>query len=147
MLIPQLQYIHKVVVVPVVPVVLVQVLEKTVEIPHLQIIKEVDEIPEIQAVQGTQTPESFGFCTCPPGGTGGTVEVVEIGALLPAESAPPLFDTAPVSPDLESLGTAPVRQVAHAEILEMAEIGALLLARWSRSVVEFPVVQSCWFHK
>ena len=70
----QLQCTDDVVDVPAVLVVLdprVQAVEKTVDIPHLQIVNKVVEIPEIQMVQGTQTPESFGFCTCPPGGSGG----------------------------------------------------------------------------
>ena len=69
----QLQYTDDVVDVPAVLVVLDPRCKpwKTVEIPHLQIVKKVVEIPEIQMVQGTQTPESFGFCTCPPSGTGG----------------------------------------------------------------------------
>ena len=46
----------------------------------------------------------FGHWSCAPWGTGGTVEVVEIGALLPAESAPLMFGTAPVSPYLREFG-------------------------------------------
>ena len=110
----------------------VQSVEKTVVIPHLQIIKKVVEIPEIQTVQGTQTPESFGFCTCPPGGTGGTVEVVEIGTLLPAESAPPTRH--PSLQTSESLGTAPVRLVAQAEIFGDGRDRSASSCKVSRSV-------------
>ena len=46
----------------------------------------------------------FGYWTCAPWGTGGTVEVVEIRVFLPAEFAPAMFDTAPVSPDLREFG-------------------------------------------
>merc|ERR1711945_20320 len=97
--IPQLQYVDKVVDVPVVQVVQVpqvQVVEKTVEIPQLQIVEKIVEIPEIQTVQGTQTSESLGTAPVRQVAQAEIVEVVEIGAPLPAESAPPMFVTAPV---------------------------------------------------
>ena len=75
------QKIHKTMEVP-----QVQVVEKTVKIPQLHIVEQIVEVPEIQMVQGT----------CPSGGTSGNWEVLEIGAPLPAESASPIFVTAPV---------------------------------------------------
>merc|ERR1712012_1319198 len=89
--IPQLQYVDKVVDVPE-----VQVVEKTVEIPQLQIVEKIVEIPEIQTVQGTHTSESLGTAPIRQVAPAEIVEVVEIGAPLPAESAPPMFVTAPV---------------------------------------------------
>ena len=70
---------------------LVQVVEKTVEIPQLQTVEKIVAIPEIQTVQGTQTSESLS--TVPFQVAQAEIEVVEIGALLPAKSASPLFVT------------------------------------------------------
>ena len=70
----------------------VQTVEKTVEISQLQIV----EIPEIQTVQGTQTSQSLGTALVRQVTLAEIVEVVEIAAPLPAESAQPLFVTAPV---------------------------------------------------
>merc|ERR1712135_84199 len=85
--IPQLQYVDKVVDVPVVQV---------VQVPQVQIVEKTVEIPEIQMVQGTQTSESLGTAPVRQVAPAEIVEVVEIGAPLPAESAPPMFVTAPV---------------------------------------------------
>merc|ERR1712064_129760 len=85
--IPQMQYIDKVVDVPVVQV---------MQVPQLQVVEKIVEIPEIQTVQGTQTSESLGTAPVRQVAPAEIVEVVEIGAPLPAESAPPMFVTAPV---------------------------------------------------
>ena len=82
-------------VVQVVQVPQVQVVEKTIEIPQLQIIEKSVEIPEIQTVQCTQTSESLGTAPVREVAPAEIVEVVELGPPLPAESAPPMFATAP----------------------------------------------------
>eukprot|EP00450_Noctiluca_scintillans_P004027 CAMPEP_0194502730 /NCGR_PEP_ID=MMETSP0253-20130528/26858_1 /TAXON_ID=2966 /ORGANISM="Noctiluca scintillans" /LENGTH=47 /DNA_ID= /DNA_START= /DNA_END= /DNA_ORIENTATION= len=46
-------------------------------------------------VQGTHTSESLGTAPLRQVAPAEIVEVVEIGAALPAESAPPMFVTAP----------------------------------------------------
>merc|ERR1711945_75660 len=85
--IPQMQYIDKVVDVPVVQV---------MQVPQVQVVEKTVEIPEIQTVQGTQTSESLGTAPVRQVAQAEIVEVVEMGAPLPAESAPPMFVTAPV---------------------------------------------------
>merc|ERR1712064_178886 len=109
--VPQLQFIDKVVDIPVVAqrqIPMVQTVQKTVEIPQLQyidkvvdvpvvqIVEKIVEVPEIQTVQGTQTSESLGTAPVRQVAQAEIVEVVEMGAPLPAESAPPMFVTAPV---------------------------------------------------
>merc|ERR1712135_264711 len=116
------QYIDKVVDVPVVQVMQVpqvQVVEKTVEIPQLQIVEKIVEIPEIQTVQGTQTSESLGTAPVRQVAQAEIVEVVEIGAPLPAESAPPMFVTAPV---LEAPPAPVVEYVAPAPAVTYAPV-------------------------
>ena len=91
-----------------------QAVKKTVEIPHLQIVKKVVEIPEIQTVQGTQTSESLGSGLVRQVAQAEILEMAEIGALLPAVSAPLLFVTAPV---LEAPPVV-VKQVHPAPVVE-----------------------------
>ena len=84
MRIPQQQCIDKVVDDPV------------VHVPQVQIVGKIDEIPEIQTGVGTQTSESFGAAPVSQAAQVENVEAVEIGALIPAESGPPMFVKAPV---------------------------------------------------
>ena len=67
---------------------MVQVEEETVEVPQLQIVEKIVETPEIQMVQ---TSEGFGKAPVLQVAQGEIVEAVVIGALLPAESGPPMF--------------------------------------------------------
>ena len=72
------------------------VVEKTIETPQWQIIEKIVEFPEMQAIQCTQTFESSGTA---PVRQVAPVEIVEVAELVPpfsAESAPPVFVTAPV---------------------------------------------------
>merc|ERR1712107_706044 len=123
--IPQLQYIDKVVDVPVVQV---------VQVPRLQVVEKIVEVPEIQTVQGTQTSESLGTAPVRQVAQAEIVEVVEMGAPLPAESAPPMFVTAPVleappavveyvqpAPVVEYVAPAPAVTFAHATAAPVVE--------------------------
>ena len=67
---------------------------KTVAIPQLQIVEQIVEIPDIQTVHGTQTLDISGTAPVRQVAPAETVEVFEIGELLPAESAPSMFVTA-----------------------------------------------------
>ena len=67
---------------------ILKIIKKTVEGPQLQIVEKTAKTPETQTIQGTRTFESMGTATAR--------QVVEIEASLPAESASPIFDTAPV---------------------------------------------------
>ena len=127
-------------VVQVVQVPQVQVVEKTIEIPQLQTIEKFVDIPEIQTVQSTQYSENLET-------PAEIVEGVEFGPPLPAESAPPMFATAPTvepprvvveyiepSPVVEYVAPAPavtyaalapvveyVRQAENSDIIETNE--------------------------
>ena len=57
----------------------------------MQIVEQIDEIPEIQTELGTQTSESLGAVPVHQAAQVETVEAVEIGAPLLAESGPPMF--------------------------------------------------------
>ena len=86
----QLQCIDKVSDVPVVSVVpapQVQVSEKTVEISQLQAAEKIVETRGTQTIQSTQTSEKLGTAPVCRSTQAEIVEAVEIGALLPAESA------------------------------------------------------------
>ena len=74
----------------------VQIVEKTIEIPQRQIVEKIVEIPEIWTIQGTQTSESLATAPVRQAAPAETVEVVELGPPLSAESAPPVFATAPL---------------------------------------------------
>ena len=94
--IPQQQCIDKVVGDPVVQVPQTQVLEKTVEGPQLQIVELIVETPETQTIQGARTSGSLGIAPVGQVTQAEIREVIEIGASIPAESASPIFVTAPV---------------------------------------------------
>ena len=72
-----------------------QVVEKTIEITLLQTIEKIVDIPEIQTVQSTQSSESLETAPVLKMAPAEKVEGVEFGAPLSAESAPPMFATAP----------------------------------------------------
>ena len=74
----------------------VQVVEKTIEIPQRQIIEKTVEFPEIQAILGTQTFESLGTAPFRQVAPAEIVEVVKLVPPFSAESALPMFVTAPV---------------------------------------------------
>ena len=73
-----------------------QVVEKTVE-GLQQIVEKTAGTPETQTIQGGQTSESSGIALIRQMGQAETVEVIEIGVPLPAESGRPISVTAPVS--------------------------------------------------
>ena len=86
----QLQCIDNVSDIPVVSVVpapQVQVSEKTVEISQLQAAEKIVETRGTQTIQSTQTSEKLGTAPVCRSTQAEIVEAVEIGALLPAESA------------------------------------------------------------
>merc|ERR1711991_1015197 len=76
-------------------------------------------------VQGTQTSESLGTAPVRQVAQAEIVEVVEMGAPLPAESAPPMFVTAPVleapPPVVEYVAPAPAVTYAHATSAPVVE--------------------------
>ena len=69
-----------------------QVVENIVEGPHLLIF---EKTAETQTIQGTQTSESLGTAPVCQVTQAENVDLVEIGAPLLAESAPPIFVAAP----------------------------------------------------
>ena len=109
--IPQLRYTDDVVDNPVVQVPCVQVVEKTVENPQLQTVEKIEEPPQTQMIQGTQAPESLRQM-------GHVEQLVEDSKVfsqdtvqqrfgkqtieIPAESASPIFVTAPVLENFSS---------------------------------------------
>ena len=70
------------------------------------------------------------------------VEVVKIEAPLPADSAPPLFVTARVSPDLREFGHWTCAPWGTGGTVEVVEIGALLPASAPLMFVTAPVLEA-----
>ena len=71
---------------------MVQKIQKVMENPRLQIVEQIVGVSEIQVFDDTQTSESLGIAPVRQVAVE-NVEVIEIGAPLPAESAPPLSVT------------------------------------------------------
>ena len=109
--------------------------------PQLQIVEQIVETPETQTIQGARTSERSGtapVCQVTQVETG---EVIEIGASIPAESASPIFVTAPVvenspvvvgsvQPALvaEYMGFAPKVTCAHtAPVVEDATVAPAIV--------------------
>ena len=94
---------------------MVQTVQKTIEIPQLQCIDKVD-VPVVQVVQVPQVQV--------------VEQTVEIHHLQTVEKnfEIPQIQMVQGTQTSESLGTAPVRQLPQAEIVEAAEIGAPLPA-------------------
>ena len=116
--IPQLRCTDEVVDNPAVQVPRVHVVEKTAEIPQLQTVEKIGETSQTQMIQSARTYESSvtaPVCQMTQAEIG---EVIEIGASIPAESASPIFVTAPV------LGNSPV-VVGSAQPAHVAENMAL----------------------
>merc|ERR1712209_380195 len=90
----------------------VQTVQKTVEVPQLQFIDKVVDIPVVaqRQIPMVQTVEK-------------TVEIPQLQIVEKIVEIPEI-QTVQGTQTSESLGTAPVRQVAPAEIVEVVEIGA-----------------------
>ena len=73
-----------------------EAVEKTVGGPQLQIVEQIVETPETQTIQGARTSERSGTAPVCQVTQAEIAEVIEIGASIPAESASPIFVTAPV---------------------------------------------------
>merc|ERR1711945_74981 len=102
--------------------------------------------PEIQTVQGTHTSESLGTAPVRQVAQAEIVEVVEIGAPLPAESAPPMFVTAPVleappAPVVEYVAPAPAVTYAPVAPAPVVEYVAPAPAVTYAPVAAAPVVE------
>ena len=89
-----------------------QIVEKTAKVPETQ------TVPEIQTVRATQTSESLGTATFHQAAQAETVEVDKIEALLPTESASPMFVSTPVLETQEHMmgRRVPVRQNMTQEV-------------------------------
>ena len=126
---PQLQIVDGVVDVPVTT----QREDPTFEIPQLQIVEQILEVPEIKMVQDTQTSESSGTAPVRQAAKAEIGEVVEIGALLPAEPASLVFVTAPV---LEAPPVV-VECVQSGPVAEYAEPTPAVTCAHTAPVVEY----------
>ena len=70
---------------------MVQKIQKIIENLQLQIVEQIVEVPEVQMVEDTQTSESLDIAPVHQMTQAENVEVLEIGAPLPAKSVPPIF--------------------------------------------------------
>merc|ERR1719284_1005822 len=105
--VPQLQFIDKVVDIPVVAqrqIPMVQTVQKTIEIPQLQYVDKVVDVPVVQVVQVPQVQV-----------VEKTVEIPQLQIVEKIVEIPEI-QTVQGTQTSESLGTAPVRQVAPAGI-------------------------------
>ena len=113
--VPQAQFLDKAGDMPVVvqrQIPMVQTVQKTMEIPQLQIVEKPAETPRTQTIQGTRTSESLGHEPVRQVAQEENVEMIKIGAPLPAESASPISVTAPVMGVLPVV--APARAITYA---------------------------------
>ena len=126
---------------------MVQKILKIIENLQLQIVEQIVEVLEVQMVGDTQTSESLGIAPVHQMTQAENVEVVEIGAPLPAKSVPPIFVTAPVLEDppvVVEYRTAEIPVVAQRQIPMVQTVQKTLeIPQWHciDKVVDDPVVQ------
>ena len=106
---------------------MVQKIQKIIKNPRLQIVEQIVEVPEIQMFDDTQTSESLGIAPVRQVAQVENVEVIEIGALLPAESAPPMSVTAPAL-EVPPVVVEYTQPVSVAEYVEPAPAHAVTFA-------------------
>merc|ERR1711953_1104437 len=86
-----------------------------VDVPQVQVVEKIVEVPEFQTVAGEQTAVSMGTAPVRQVAPAEIVEVTEIGAPLPAESAPAIVVQAPAiapAPAVTTIQAAPTATVA-----------------------------------
>ena len=130
----------------------VQVVVKTVGIPQLQIVEKTAETPQAKTIQGTQTSESLGNAPVRQVAQAENVEVIKIGAPLPAESGSPISFTSPfvevppvvveyIQPIPAAQYVAPARAITYAHGAPVVEY---VTPDPHVEEIAIPVVEGCW---